>query len=166
REIAAGKIIFCEGYTAAGNPYFNRIPFRPVKGEILYIRPEDSVEFIFNRQIFIIPWDEGFYKVGATYDWNYKDTRPTIQAKNYLEDKLNRFLNVNYRITGQVAGIRPATLDRRPVIGLHPEHSSVGIFNGLGSKGVSLAPYFARMFVEYLLNNRELDKEVDIKRFY
>jgi glycine oxidase len=163
--ISATKIIFCEGPAAVNNPYFNWIPFRPVKGEILYIDPEISPAFIFNRQIFIIPWTDGTCRVGATYDWDYRNARPTVKAKNYLQEKLNRFLLVNYRITHQVAGIRPAILDRRPVLGFHPDYPAVGIFNGLGSKGVSLAPYFTRMFVDNLLFETELDKEVDIIRF-
>ena len=144
---------------------FDRKPFRPVKVEILHIQPEALPRFIFNRQIFIIPWTDGTCRVGATYDWNYSNTIPSEKAKIYLQEKLNRFFLVNYRISGHVAGIRPATLDRRPVLGLLPELPAVGIFNGFGSKGVSLAPYFAGMFVDNLLYKTELDKEVDIKRF-
>jgi glycine/D-amino acid oxidase-like deaminating enzyme len=165
RSFSATKIIFCEGYAAENNPLFNWIPFRAVKGDILYIQPEVLPGFIFNRQIFIIPWTDGTCRAGATYDWDYPNTKPSEKAKNYLLEKLNRFFLVNYRISGHVAGIRPATLDRRPVLGLHPELPAVGIFNGLGSKGVSLAPYFAGMFVDNLLYKTELDKEVDIIRF-
>jgi hypothetical protein len=41
----------------------------------------------------------------------------------------------------------------------------LGVFNGLGSKGVSLAPYFAEQFVDFLVNKKELDPEVNINRF-
>ena len=63
------------------------------------------------------------------------------------------------------AGIRPTVNDRRPLIGLHPEHRSLGVFNGLGTKGVMLAPFFAKQFAGFLEHALPLNKEVDIARF-
>jgi glycine/D-amino acid oxidase-like deaminating enzyme len=165
-EYVAPKIIFCDGVGSIHNPYFSWLPFRPVKGEILMIKTERKLDFIFNRQLFILPVSDGLYKVGATYDWENINTLPSMEGKKSLEVKLNRYLKVKYSIIDHRAGIRPATKDRRPFIGLHPVHNEIGIFNGMRSKGVSLAPYFARMFVEYLIFGKELDKEVNIKRYY
>jgi glycine oxidase len=39
------------------------------------------------------------------------------------------------------------------------------IFNGLGTKGVSLAPYFSDILVRQLENGVPLTKEVDVTRF-
>ena len=166
KEYIAHKIIFCEGVGGVKNPYFSWLPFRPVKGEIILIRPEADLDIIFNRQIFILPLIDKTLKVGATYDWDNIDSQPTEKGKKFLEEKLNHYLKVNYNVIDQFAGVRPATKDRRPFIGQHPEHPELGIFNGLGSKGVSLAPYFARKFVDKLLFGKELDKEVNIKRYY
>ena len=166
KDLRAGKIIFCEGPQARNNPYFKWLPFRPVKGEILTIDPEIHFKFIFNRQIFILPLQDGLYRVGATYNWDYRHINPTEEAKKYLEQKLNQFFPVNYNVKIHLAGIRPATKDRRPFVGLHPNFPSVGIFNGLGSKGVTLSPYFTEQFVDYLLKDKELDKEVNINRYY
>jgi len=166
KDLCAEKVIFCEGSQACNNPYFRWLPFRPVKGEILTIDAEIRFDFIFNRKIFILPLQEGLYRVGATYDWDYYDMSPTLKAKKYLEEKLNQFFPVNYKVVNHEAGIRPATRDRRPFVGLHPEHTKLGIFNGLGSKGVTLSPYFAHQYVDYLLKDKELDKEVNINRFY
>jgi glycine/D-amino acid oxidase-like deaminating enzyme len=166
KDLYTEKVIFCEGSQACNNPYFRWLPFRPVKGEILTIDAEIHIDFIFNRKIFILPLQEGLYRVGATYDWDYRDMSPTEEAKKYLEEKLNQFFPVNYKVVNHLAGIRPATKDRRPFVGLHPELPKVGIFNGLGSKGVTLSPYFAHQFVDYLLKDEELDKEVNINRFY
>ncbi len=166
KEFTAEKIVFCEGIHAADNPFFKWLPFRPVKGEILMIDPEIQIDFIYNRQIFIFPIQKGLYKLGATYDWHYTHVNPTEEAKKYLEEKLNRNFKVKYNVVEHLAGIRPATRDHRPFAGLHPDFPALGIFNGLGSKGVSLAPYFVHQFVEYLLKGKELDKEVNIKRYY
>jgi glycine/D-amino acid oxidase-like deaminating enzyme len=43
---------------------------------------------------------------------------------------------------------------------LHPQHKNLGIFNGLGSKGISLAPYWANHLVEHILEKKPLDSEV------
>lgn len=166
KDFTAEKIIFCEGAHASNNPFFKWLPFRPVKGEILMIRPEIQIDFIYNRKIFVIPYKEGLSKVGSTYTWDYSDVHPTEEGKNYLEEKLNQISRVKYNVVGHFAGIRPATKDRRPFVGMHPDYPSIGIFNGLGSKGVSLGPYFAQQFVGYLLKDKELDKEVNINRYY
>jgi len=165
-DFAAEKIIFCEGSHVVDNPFFSALPFRPVKGEILLIDPEIQLNFIFNRKIFILPLQNGLYKVGSTYNHDFQDVNPTLEAKRYIEEKLIQVLPVKYNVIEHRAGIRPATRDRRPIIGMHPDFPSVGIFNGLGSKGVTLAPYFAKQFVGYLLKDEDLDKEVNIKRFY
>jgi len=40
------------------------------------------------------------------------------------------------------------------------------IFNGLGTKGVSLAPYWAEELSKLIIQQKDLPKEVDIRRFY
>jgi glycine/D-amino acid oxidase-like deaminating enzyme len=49
---------------------------------------------------------------------------------------------------------------------LIPKHPQVGVFNGLGTKGVSLAPYFAHQFAELLVNGSEIEEEVQIGRYF
>jgi glycine/D-amino acid oxidase-like deaminating enzyme len=51
-------------------------------------------------------------------------------------------------------------------MGLHPEHPALGIFNGLGTKGTSLAPAMAAQFASHLLEDKPLWPEIDIKRFF
>ncbi len=164
-DLMAERIIFCDGIGAIQNKYFSWLPFSPVKGEIIVVQMEKSLDFIFNRQIFMLPLGDGIHKIGATYNWTEINALPSETAKNYLESKLMHFLRVKYKTIDHRAGIRPATKDRRPLIGIHPKFENMGIFNGLGSKGVSLAPYFAKMFVNRLTKNIDLEKEVNINRF-
>ena len=63
-------------------------------------------------------------------------------------------------------GIRPATKDRRPFVGFHPEYQKVVIFNGLGAKGVTLAPYFSGQLADALVHGTDIDHEVNIGRYY
>jgi glycine/D-amino acid oxidase-like deaminating enzyme len=77
---------------------------------------------------------------------------------------LSTVLKAPYQIIQHRSAIRPTVKDRRPFLGFHPEYKNVGIFNGMGTKGLSLAPFFARHFVQHLVNGTPLMKEVDIKR--
>lgn len=167
RDITARKIIFCEGAFGRQNPYFNWLPFRPVKGELLTVRiPGAGFRHIINQHFFIMPTQrEDTYRVGATYEWKDLSWEPTAAAHEELTGRLRKLVRVPFEVLEQRAGVRPATADRRPFVGIHPHIPEVAIFNGLGTKGVSLAPFFAEQFAEHLLNDKELDSEVHIRRY-
>ncbi len=166
KEIKYKKIIFCEGNGALKNPYFNWLPFNTVKGEILNIDMDSALKnYILLNGIFIVPISNEIYKVGATYNWADKSSEITKEGRNELELKLKKLLKNNYQIISQQAGIRPATIDRRPFVGLHPKYENIAIFNGLGTKGVSLAPYFAKEFTNFIIKGSQLNPEININRF-
>ena len=164
QNIEARQIIFCEGPQAKQNPFFSTLPFRLVKGELILVSLHQPIEIIYNRRIFVLPQTANQAVVGATYDWQDVSLRPTEKARRILEEKLRTTFSLVYTVRKQRVGIRPATFDRRPLIGLHPRYPQVGIFNGLGTKGVSLAPYFAKIFVEHLLLQKALPLEVQLSR--
>ncbi|GGB88905.1 NAD(P)/FAD-dependent oxidoreductase [Dyadobacter sediminis] len=162
-----GKVIFCQGFMAHENAFFNWLPFTPVKGQILEITTEKALgPEIINQGIFILPVTEFKARIGATYSWDPLDWEPTAAATAELEDKLQSLLKIPYRVESETAGIRPSVKDRRPLVGVHPEYHKVGIFNGLGTKGVTLAPYFANQFVQHLENGKELNPLVNINRYF
>lgn len=167
KNTSSSKIIFCEGASVLINPFFNRLPFLPAKGEILEILSEDlPQQYIINQEMYILPVGNHRFKVGATYGWNFENDKPTIQGRTQIELFLKRFLKSKFQILSHEAAIRPTIQDRRPVIGLHPSNSAIGIFNGLGTKGVMLAPYFANQFSLFLNKENPIDAEVDVKRFF
>jgi glycine/D-amino acid oxidase-like deaminating enzyme len=162
------KIIFCEGFQACQNPYFNWLPFNPVKGQTLTIQIEDyNITEIVNRGLWVLPTNNaGQCRVGATYSWDQLDWEITEEGRSELVQKLEGLIKRPYTILLQQAGIRPATDDRRPFVGLHPEHTQLGIFNGLGTKGVTLAPFFAAQLADFLTYNNILDESVNIERYF
>jgi len=164
QNVEARQVIFCEGPQAKQNPFFSTLPFRLVKGELILVALHQPLEMIYNRRIFVLPQIANQAVVGATYDWQDASLRPTEKARKILEEKLRDTFSLSYTVRDQRVGMRPATFDRRPFIGLHPRYPQVGIFNGLGAKGVSLAPYFAKIFVEHLLLQKELPLEVQLSR--
>lgn len=159
--------VFCQGIGGQDNPFFPALDFRPVKGELLLVRFEQDpqLQHIVNRNGFILPVDEdGICRVGATYDNHDLQPTPTEKGLKELSERLDELVQVPFEVLDQWAGIRPATHDRRPYIGLHAEHPQIGIFNGLGAKGVSLSPYLAHHFCEHLLQGTPLMAEVDYRR--
>ncbi len=165
KEIKANKLIFCDGVKGGDNPYFSDIKFRPVKGEVLKIKLETTLKKIYNRGVFVMP-KEGSHTVGSNY--NHKDLswEPTEGGKKEIEAKLGELLLNPYKIMGHKAGVRPSVSDRRPVLGRSKELEQLIIFNGLGTKGVSLAPFFANQLANWLCNGGKIDKEVNVNRFY
>lgn len=167
KNISASKILFCDGSTASRNPFFMHLPFLPSKGEILKIfsagLPQD---YIINNSMYILPLGNNLFKAGSTFQWNFKDDKPTDNGRRQIETFLNNFLKKKFEIISHEAAVRPTVQDRRPYIGLHSVYPAIGIFNGLGTKGVMLAPYFANQFVNFLSGKGELDKQVDVRRCF
>lgn len=167
KDIEAKRIIFCEGYYASQNPFFNWIPFNPAKGETLLADVEGyNIAEIVNQGSWIIPLGGGKCRIGSTYVWDKLDWETTESGRALISSKIDKFLLRSYNITNQEAGIRPTTKDRRPFVGNHPLHNNVYVFNGLGTKGVSLAPFFAEEMLCFLEKNKVLMSESNIKRFY
>lgn len=167
REWEASRVIFCEGFYARDNPYFNWLPFNPVKGETLLGTLEHyPVPHIVNQGKWLIPLGGNRIRLGATYSWHELDFENSIKGREELLRAAENMLKKPFTITGQQAGVRPATKDRRPFLGTHPRYERLHIFNGLGTKGVSLAPWFARQLVQNLLQHQLIHPEANIKRFY
>jgi glycine oxidase len=160
------RIIFCQGYKSITNPLFKDLPFKLTKGELLTLRiPELSLDKVVNKGVFILPLGDHLYKVGATYEWQDLNEEISQKGKEELLEKLKRIINSPFEIISQQAGVRPTVNDRRPIIGMHPDYPQAGILNGMGTKGVMLAPYFANQLIKHIEEGTELNKEADIKRF-
>lgn len=160
------RVIFCLGNGQLSAPYFDWLPFKPVKGEIMDVKLKMEIETIVNRGVFMIPKENGIFRVGATYNWREVNEQTTLAGKSELIEKMESLFHGGYEVEQGSAGIRPATKDRRPFIGQHPTDRQFFAFNGFGSKGVSMIPYFAKEFADCLETNVEIRKEVNISRYF
>lgn len=166
KNISACKIIFCDGIASAQNPYFKNLPFAPNKGEALIIESEHiSSENIFKKGMAIAPLGNQLYWIGSNYHWDFADDKPTEQFRLQTEKLLKNWLRVSFKILDHVASVRPANVERRPFAGFHPLHQNIGILNGMGAKGCSLAPYFAKQLVDHEITGKKIDPLADITRF-
>ncbi len=166
KTIKAKQIIFAEGFGLQQNPFFKYLPLKPTKGELLTIyAPELKIDYILKSSVFVMPFGDDLYLVGATYEWEDLTNITTKKAKEELLNKLKTVLKCEFKVINQVAGIRPTVKDRRPLVGQHPEHNNVYVLNGLGTRGVMIAPYVAHQLYNYIENEFPLNTEIDIKRF-
>jgi glycine oxidase len=165
-QYRAARIIFCEGVKVLSNPWFNKLPVRALKGETIRIKSDYTKHVILNRGVYMVPGkEEGEWRVGATYNLKDRTNGNTMAGKHELEQRLKELIGFEYEIMDQDWGIRPTVIDRRPILGQHPQHGQLVIFNGLGTKGVSLAPYFSEVLFQWLDTPGPLNKEVDVSRF-
>lgn len=161
----AAKIIFCQGTGTLENKWFNWVPVNPLKGETLIIQTDRPPQQIVNRGVYIVPSAPNELKVGSTYNYQETDEVITMGAREELVGKLRELVTFPYQVITQEWGKRPTIPDRRPIIGNHLVHKSLLIFNGLGTKGVSLAPYFSNVLVQWIMGENDLLKEVDVNRY-
>lgn len=166
KDLHAKKVIVCNGLSALESKWFNWVPLLPLKGETLEVKIQSTPERIFNRGVYLVPsGEENMYKVGSTYQHPPFPYGPTRGGREELQTKLRELIRLPFEIIHQNWGIRPTTPDRRPALGHHPANKNVIIFNGLGTKGVSLAPYFAHRLSDWLEGGTQLPAEVNINRF-
>ncbi len=164
--ITATKIIFADGAIGADNRYFKLLPYAKNKGQAIIAEiPNLPRTNIFKQGITIVPWQDDLWWIGSTYEWNFKDLNPSVEFKNKVAQQLAAWLKLPYKIVDHIAAERPANLERRPFVGLHPIYSNIGILNGMGTKGCSLAPYFAKQFTESLVSNTPIIPLVNVQRF-
>ncbi|MBC8288886.1 MAG: FAD-dependent oxidoreductase [Planctomycetes bacterium] len=161
--VASRQLVFCQGFAASKNPWFNEVRFDATRGEILTLKIPGLTETrIVNRGVWLAPLGGDLFRVGATYDWENLAAGPTEAGREELCRRLREFLKLPFEVVDHSAGIRPIVVGRHPIIGLHSEHPQLGIFNGLGSKGSLQAPLLARQLAELLLDEKSIDSEVNV----
>lgn len=165
-DLTCRYIVFAEGYGAKLNPYFESLPLVGLKGEMLIIKSKElKLDFILKSSVFVVPLQDDLYWVGATYEREDKTHQVSNEAKEQLVDKLKTIVNCNFEIVNQIAGIRPTTKDRRPLVGHHPKYGRMYVLNGMGTRGVMTSPYIASQLFQHIEYNRSLNELININRF-
>jgi len=165
KNYSAKRIIFTEGAAVLKNPYFKNEYIVPNKGEYIIIKsPKLQIDKILKGPMFVIPLGNDHYKVGATYNRQADDNSATEMAKDEIISKLKKMITCDFEVVDQPTGIRPTTKDRKPLLGSLPESKRKVFFNGLGTRGILMAPYLSEILFDYIENRIEIPKEIDINR--
>lgn len=166
KQIEANQVVFSEGTQICQNPFFDYLPMQEAKGEMLLIEVKDlKIDFTIKAGVFMVPMGDHIFVVGATYNWEDKTMNPTEDATAELEKKLQTFLKLPYKIIGSRVGIRPTVKDRRPLLGRHPKYPNLAVLNGLGTRGVIIAPAIAKDLFNHLEYDEPLYDAMHIKRY-
>jgi glycine/D-amino acid oxidase-like deaminating enzyme len=166
KGIQAKRILFSDGLNSIQNPYFSGLPFAPNKGEALIVEIKDLPnQAIYKHNLSIVPWKDQLFWVGSNYEWHYENTKPSPAFRTKMETALTQLLKTPFTIIDHIVGLRPANQERRPFVGMHPVHPAIGICNGMGAKGCSLAPYFAYALIEHCEKGTPIHPEASLERF-
>ena len=167
RQAGNDKVIYCEGFAARHNPHLSYLTFNHVKGEILTLRVDGGLlpEVILNQHVWCVPQGDNIFLAGSTYDRENLDLKPTLAGERIIIDGIKNFINAPITVLNHHAGVRPVMLDTMPVLGDLDHLPNSAIFNGFGSKGFLMVPYYAGMFVDYLIRGKAIPRAVHVNRF-
>jgi len=148
------KVILAGGIRDITNPWFKTDVYRPAKGEVILCRiPQFYPDRVIKYKKFIVPFGGDRYWVGSNYQHDFDDNNPDHQGKAVLEKLLSEGIGETYEVIDHLCGVRAATKYRRPLIGEHSSQKGLFLMNGLGTKGISLAPYFAKNIIHSIVKD-------------
>jgi glycine oxidase len=155
------------------------VPVRPLKGERLMLRYHGEplpVLISSPKRGHMISRLDGLLSVGSTGGRDYDhqelflgeeyDRRPTEAAKVEL---LQRAIDVfpaleDAQLVHQLAGSRPLSPDRQPIIGPVPGREVVMLATGHSTKGIHLGPITGRIIADYIFQG-STDAVADMEAF-
>ena len=164
-DLLTSRVIFAEGAQGVDNPFFKSDSLIPKKGEYLIVEaPGLNLEMMLKGRFFVIPLGRDRYQVGATFTHGDVSLLATEKGREQMEDFLKHFLKVDFKVVDQLVGLRPTVKDRRPLIGAHPKLDGLAFFNGMGTRGLLMAPLLSQWMIDHLEEGLELPEEISLMR--
>ncbi|HJZ37847.1 MAG TPA: FAD-dependent oxidoreductase, partial [Solirubrobacterales bacterium] len=122
---------------------------RPVKGEVIELRPREgeplpAERIIASERIYLVPRTDGRLIAGATQEERGFDTTVTAGGVHELLREAYRVLPdvAEMELVGMVAGLRPGTPDNLPIVGRGAVDGLI-LATGHFRNGIMLAPITA-----------------------
>jgi glycine oxidase len=151
-EIHADTVVLCNGAWSgqiSWLPAEARPNVRPVKGEVIELRPREgepvpAERIIASERIYLVPRTDGRLIAGATQEERGFDTTVTAGGVHELLREAYRVLPdvAEMELVGMVAGLRPGTPDNLPIVGRGAIDGLV-LATGHFRNGIMLAPITA-----------------------
>ena len=137
------------------------IPVRPVRGQLLHLRwtaPARPARPVWGPGCYTVPWSDGTLLVGATVEEAGFDESTTVAGVQSLTSAVTAMLPgaATAVLLDARAGLRPATVDGLPIIGMSRSAPNVMFATGHFRNGILLAPLTAAM-AEAALMDGEMD---------
>jgi glycine oxidase len=151
-EVRADAIVLCNGAWSGQTPWLPegaRPKVRPVKGEVIELRPREggpvpAERIVASERIYLVPRTDGRLVAGATQEERGFDTTVTAGGVHELLREAYRVLPevAEMELIGTVAGLRPGTPDNLPIVGRGAVEGLV-LATGHFRNGIMLAPITA-----------------------
>jgi glycine oxidase len=151
-EVRAETVVLCNGAWSGVTPWLPaeaRPKVRPVKGEVIELRPREgdplpAERIVCSERIYLVPRSDGRLIAGATQEERGFDTTVAAGGVHELLREAYRVLPdvAEMELTGMIAGLRPGTPDNLPIVGpgaVPGLHLATGHFRN----GIILAPITA-----------------------
>jgi glycine oxidase len=174
-NVTAGQVVLAAGWqsgTLPGLPADAVPPVRPVKGQVLRLRPTPAAlatgppgllhrtvrGIVRGSSVYLVPRESGELVVGATQEELGPDTRVTAGGIwELLRDARTLVPGITeLELIEAVAGLRPGTPDNAPVIG-DSQLPGLILATGHFRAGVLLAPVTADLIADYLTTKKWAD---------
>jgi glycine oxidase len=151
-EVRADVVVLCNGAWSGQTPWLSeeaRPPVRPVKGEVVELRPREGEpvpagRIVCSERVYLVPRPDGRLIVGATQEERGFDTVVTAGGVHELLREAYRVLPevAEMEMVGMIAGLRPGTPDNLPIIGRRAVDGLL-LATGHFRNGIMLAPITA-----------------------
>lgn len=168
KNIIAQKIIYADGVAAAESSYWQNLPFVKNKGQALIIGSkhlDKACTYKFGH-LTLVYLTGGLWWAGSSNELEFSVAGPTEDFRQKTVMQLKTILKQPFTIEDHWAALRAATVERRPFAGIHPVYNQLAILNGMGSKGCSLAPWFAKELAENLVYKQPINPLADVQRYH
>jgi len=136
-----------------------------VRGQLLHLRwtaAARPARPVWGPGCYTVPWSDGTLLVGATVEEAGFDESTTVAGVQSLTSAVTAMLPgaATATLLDARAGLRPATADGLPIIGMSRSAPNVMFATGHFRNGILLAPLTAAM-AEAALLNRRMDGQIE-----
>jgi glycine oxidase len=187
-SIACSHVVLAMGaWLGAAEPWTGlRLPVRPLHGEVLHMRLRGRPLELFlttGRHGPILPRKDGVLMVGSiggvtmsgddverTHTFDPADPisaefdgTPRPENRTYMVEQARKVLPVldDADVVAHLAGVRPLSADRMPIIGRVPDLDGALIAGGHGTKGIHLAPITGAAIADLVCGDGTLEPDLD-----
>ncbi len=167
KNINAKQIIYADGIQSAQSIYWDKLPFVLNKGQALLLEIDglnSAYTYKFGH-ITLASLDHNVWWAGSSNELEFISAEPSAGFKERTAGVLKSILKIPFTVKEHISAVRSATVERRPFAGIHPVHKQLAILNGMGSKGCSLAPWFAKELAGNLIHGKPIDALANVQRF-
>ena len=152
------RVIDCRGVGAKKE--LNNLGYKLASdhGEVLTLKSTNFAQqdYTINKIKWLMPFQKNLFKLGATYTWGLEESKPTVEGKiellETIKPALKPSISENFEVVNHESGLRPTSHDRRPYVGELENNSGIFILNGLGTRGVLVAPLMVKKLVDQIFN--------------